>query len=97
MINVCIYVLRIIFLSIIIIILKRINYNREFNKEKNSPFECGFDPIGRNRLRFCMKFFLLGVIFLIFDVEVTLVIPLPFSQTFIIVFLSILMIGLIYE
>jgi len=67
------------------------------DKDKNSPFECGFDPRGRMRLQFCIKFFLIGVIFLVFDVEVRLILPLPFCQIFIIVFLILLFLGLGYE
>nr|AYR05156.1 NADH dehydrogenase subunit 3 [Coleoptera sp. ACP-2013] len=62
--------------SLLIVILNLISKKTFSDREKNSPFECGFDPKNSARLPFSLHFFLIAVIFLIFDVEITLILPL---------------------
>ncbi|UAT98641.1 NADH dehydrogenase subunit 3 (mitochondrion) [Muscidifurax raptorellus] len=90
-----------IMLSINLLISKKMNKNRE----KNSPFECGFDPMSNNRLPFSLSFYLISIIFLIFDVEIALILPMTFFTKFytyyyyinIILIIIILLMGLFIE
>jgi NADH-quinone oxidoreductase subunit A len=43
--------------------------------EKVSVYECGFDPFGDSRQKFEVRFFLIGILFIIFDLEVSFLFP----------------------
>uniref|UniRef100_UPI0030FF3BB3 NADH dehydrogenase subunit 3 n=1 Tax=Amblyomma albolimbatum TaxID=1987572 RepID=UPI0030FF3BB3 len=62
----------------IFLFFKILNYNNNYSKEKLSPFECGFDPFSLSRIPFSLKFFFIGIVFLVFDIEIVIILPFPF-------------------
>lgn len=70
-------------------------------KEKISGYECGFEPFETARSKFEVKFFLVSILFIIFDLEVIFLFPyiliLNPMNFVVIFFLIILTIGFVYE
>ena len=75
--------------------------------EKLSPFECGFDEFEDARMKFDVRYYLVAILFIIFDLEIAFLFPWAvvlqeesvgmFGFISMMVFLAILVIGFIYE
>lgn len=57
------------------ILLSRVIGQRKATRTKLMPYECGKDPVGSARERFSVKFYLVGMLFILFDIEVIFLIP----------------------
>nr|YP_010693197.1 NADH dehydrogenase subunit 3 [Zeugodacus triangularis]WCB98482.1 NADH dehydrogenase subunit 3 [Zeugodacus triangularis] len=92
--------------SVVMMLASILSKKTMVDREKCSPFECGFDPKSSSRLPFSLRFFLITIIFLIFDVEIALILPMiliiSISDIFMwtitsIIFIIILIMGLYHE
>lgn len=45
------------------------------NPQKNAPYECGFEPFKNARLQFDLRFYLIAILFIIFDLEIVFLFP----------------------
>ena len=57
------------------ILLSQLVGQRKRTKTKLMPYECGKDPVGSARERFSVKFYLIAMIFILFDIEVIFLVP----------------------
>src|SRR5215211_8528809 len=57
------------------VLLSQFVGQRKRTKTKLMPYECGKDPVGSARERFSVKFYLIGMIFILFDIEVIFLVP----------------------
>ncbi|HCR85126.1 MAG TPA: NADH-quinone oxidoreductase subunit A [Alphaproteobacteria bacterium] len=89
----------------VIIALSYIVSLKKPDTEKNSQYECGFEAFSEARGRFDVRFYLVAILFIIFDLEIAFLFPWAISLNEIgifgfwsmIVFLGVLTIGFIYE
>ena len=75
------------------------------NSKKNSPYECGFEAFEDSRMKFDVRYYLVAILFIIFDLEIAFLFPWAvvlqeigmFGFLSMMLFLGILIIGFIYE
>nr|YP_492563.1 NADH dehydrogenase subunit 3 [Lottia digitalis]ABC00937.1 NADH dehydrogenase subunit 3 [Lottia digitalis] len=100
------FVVVLLLVCFLLVVAKSVSARRVKDVEKSSPFECGFDPYGSGRFPFSLQFFLVAILFLLFDLEIALIYPLAtFKAGYMSVsasissfmFLIIVLFGLIHE
>ncbi len=75
------------------------------DSEKNSPYECGFEAFEDARMKFDVRYYLVAILFILFDLEIAFLFPWAvvlqeiglFGFISMMVFLGILVVGFIYE
>ena len=92
-------------IGVVILLLGRVLGPHRPDSEKLSPYECGFEPFDDARMKFDVRFYLVSILFIIFDLELAFLFPWAvafkhlgdFGFWSMIVFLAVLTIGFIYE
>jgi NADH-quinone oxidoreductase subunit A len=78
---------------------------RKPNSEKSSPYECGFEAFEDARMKFDVRYYLVAILFIIFDLEIAFFFPWAvvlddigaYGFWAMMIFLSILVVGFLYE
>ena len=74
-------------------------------KNKLAPYECGFDPQSDVRLPFDVRYYLVAILFILFDLEVAFIVPWAvvfrhlgwYGMVTMLVFIALLLVGFLYE
>ena len=90
--------------ALVTIFLSAILGKRKITPQKMIPYECGMDPIGEARKRFSVKFYIIAMLFIVFDIEAVFLYPWAvifrdikiFGLMEMAVFIAILLVGFLY-
>ncbi len=90
--------------SVFIVLGKLLGPSRP-DAEKNSPYECGFEAFEDSRMKFDVRYYLVAILFIIFDLEIAFLFPWAivldqvgtFGLLAMAIFLAVLVIGFVYE
>lgn len=104
---ICIFVLIIVafFFVFFLFLLSYFASPRKIDSEKISAYECGYNPFEDSRIRFDIKFYLISILFVIFDLEIIYLFPWAVTLkhtsyagfAIMLIFLVLLTIGFVYE
>src|SRR5215468_12396454 len=93
-----------VLVPVVLLAASRLVQRRVYEREKLMPYECGVDPIGDARERFSVRFYIVAMLFLVFDVETIFLFPWAiiydklalFGLAEMLVFIGILVVGYYY-
>jgi len=91
--------------GVVPVILGRLVAPHRPDNDKNSPYECGFEAFEDSRMKFDVRYYLVAILFIIFDLEIAFLFPWAvvlkqigmFGFMAMVIFLTILVVGFIYE
>ena len=86
-------------------VLARLSGSQNPDPEKLSPYECGFEAFEDARMKFDVRYYLVAILFILFDLEIAFLFPWAivlqqigwFGMVAMMIFLGILVVGFIYE
>jgi NADH-quinone oxidoreductase subunit A len=92
-------------MALVFVLASYIIGHQKPDPEKNSPYECGFEPFGDARSKFDVRFYLVSILFIVFDLEVAFLFPWAITLGDIglygfwsmVLFLGVLTVGFVYE
>ena len=100
------YLLLVLVLSFALVFISILLVSRNYDIEKNSAYECGFHPFEDTRSKFDVRFYLVAILFIVFDLEVAFLFPWVltfnrftglFEYYAVMLFLGVLLVGFYYE
>ena len=103
--TILIFLMASIVLSCIIFFLSFFVSSKLDDAEKLTAYECGFNPFSDSRSEFDIKFYIVAILFIIFDLEVSFLFPFsvcfdvihPHAFYCVLIFLALLTVGFVYE
>lgn len=93
------------FIGVALLVVGRILGPHRPYAEKLSPYECGFDAFDDSRMRFDIRYYLIAILFIMFDLEIAFLFPWAIANNAVglvgfgtaMLFLAILVVGFVYE
>jgi NADH-quinone oxidoreductase subunit A len=86
-------------------VLGRLGARQHFDPDKRSPYECGFEAFEDSRTQFDVRYYLVAILFIVFDLEIAFLFPWAvslgglgaFGLVAMTIFLGVLTVGFVYE